>query len=269
MLLRRFTEHVRDQNWFAVALDFFVVVLGVFVGIQVDGWNQGRLDRQQERAYLVRLHADVMDSTRLLDIERDQINTMISDMVNIIEALDACTVPPDKALSVQRGFNWLAYLNPPPLIRRTIDEMAASGRLDVIQSSEVKAELSGIVAALTRLEDLQRSVERLTDPHRISLEAYLRYDFSADVDAISQLPVTSVRQLPVTYDIEALCELPNLANTISAIGIQSRDRILSFDQLREQYINFLPLLEEELQTRWGYEIGEAAAQRQEWGIGSE
>ena len=26
MLLRRITEHVKDQNWFAVALDFVIVV---------------------------------------------------------------------------------------------------------------------------------------------------------------------------------------------------------------------------------------------------
>jgi len=26
MLLRRITQHVKDQNWFAVAIDFFIVV---------------------------------------------------------------------------------------------------------------------------------------------------------------------------------------------------------------------------------------------------
>ena len=35
MLLRRVTEHVRDQNWTAVGVDFVIVVIGVFVGIQV------------------------------------------------------------------------------------------------------------------------------------------------------------------------------------------------------------------------------------------
>ncbi len=35
MILRRLAEHVRAQNWFAVALDFLIVVVGVFVGLQV------------------------------------------------------------------------------------------------------------------------------------------------------------------------------------------------------------------------------------------
>jgi hypothetical protein len=30
MILRRLTQHIKAQNWFAVALDFFIVVVGVF-----------------------------------------------------------------------------------------------------------------------------------------------------------------------------------------------------------------------------------------------
>jgi len=39
MLLRRITEHVKAQNRAAVALDFCIVVVGVFIGIQGANWN--------------------------------------------------------------------------------------------------------------------------------------------------------------------------------------------------------------------------------------
>lgn len=42
MLLRRVTKHVKEQNWFAVFVDFFIVVVGVFIGIQVANWNEQR-----------------------------------------------------------------------------------------------------------------------------------------------------------------------------------------------------------------------------------
>ena len=35
MLLRSITKHVQDQNWFAIGIDFFIVVVGVFIGMQV------------------------------------------------------------------------------------------------------------------------------------------------------------------------------------------------------------------------------------------
>lgn len=31
MLFRSITKHVKDQNWFAVALDFFIVVVGILL----------------------------------------------------------------------------------------------------------------------------------------------------------------------------------------------------------------------------------------------
>ena len=59
MLLRRISQHVKDQNWFAVLIDFIIVVFGVFIGIQVANWNGERENRQLEREYLNRLHAEV------------------------------------------------------------------------------------------------------------------------------------------------------------------------------------------------------------------
>lgn len=35
MLLRSVTRYVKDQNWFDVFIDFMIVVIGVFIGIQV------------------------------------------------------------------------------------------------------------------------------------------------------------------------------------------------------------------------------------------
>jgi len=44
MLLRRVIEHVKAQNWTAVGLDFVIVVVGVFIGIQVSNWNAQRAE---------------------------------------------------------------------------------------------------------------------------------------------------------------------------------------------------------------------------------
>ena len=59
MILRRIREHVSHHNWFAVAVDFVIVVLGVFVGIQASNWNQARADRQQAREYRAMLQSDL------------------------------------------------------------------------------------------------------------------------------------------------------------------------------------------------------------------
>ena len=62
MLLRKVTMHVREQNWTAVLIDFVIVVVGVFVGLQVQDWNEFRKDRSEEQQLLIRL----LEETELL-----------------------------------------------------------------------------------------------------------------------------------------------------------------------------------------------------------
>jgi len=59
MLLRRVIHHVKAQNWFAIGLDFLIVVIGVFLGLQVSNWNEAAADRRAESAYLAQLQGDL------------------------------------------------------------------------------------------------------------------------------------------------------------------------------------------------------------------
>lgn len=48
MLLRRVMKPVQDQNWVTVGVDFLIVVIGIFIGIQAANWNAAREDRSNE-----------------------------------------------------------------------------------------------------------------------------------------------------------------------------------------------------------------------------
>jgi hypothetical protein len=62
MLLRRLIQHVREQNWTAIGIEFVIVVVGVFVGIEVSNWNQERADRNREIAFLGQLRDEMADN---------------------------------------------------------------------------------------------------------------------------------------------------------------------------------------------------------------
>lgn len=56
MILRRLTQHIKEQNWFAVALDFFIVVVGILIAFQITNWSQVRQDKliyQQARLAVI------------------------------------------------------------------------------------------------------------------------------------------------------------------------------------------------------------------------
>jgi hypothetical protein len=81
MILRRLSKHVEDQNWFAVALDFLIVVTGVFIGLQVANWNEARAERIRETRYLERLDAE-------MDIINQRVESGVEIFSDSVRGLD-------------------------------------------------------------------------------------------------------------------------------------------------------------------------------------
>lgn len=67
MILRRVIAHFRDQEWTAIAIDFVIVVVGVFVGIQVSNWNAERERRASEMSHMGQLREEIVTNVRLLE----------------------------------------------------------------------------------------------------------------------------------------------------------------------------------------------------------
>lgn len=66
MILRRVTDAFRRQDWFTVTVETLMVVLGVFLGLQVNNWNEARAEGKRSREYLSRIRAElVADMTEL------------------------------------------------------------------------------------------------------------------------------------------------------------------------------------------------------------
>jgi hypothetical protein len=65
MLLRRFSKHFSEQNWFAVGLDVIVVITGIFLGMQVTEWNDDRKIRLKEAVYIKQFQTDIETSITL------------------------------------------------------------------------------------------------------------------------------------------------------------------------------------------------------------
>jgi hypothetical protein len=54
-------EHVRRQEWTAIAIDLAIVVVGVFIGMQVSNWNAEREANHKGAVFSERLKADLRE----------------------------------------------------------------------------------------------------------------------------------------------------------------------------------------------------------------
>jgi hypothetical protein len=71
MILRRLTNALKEQNWTTILIEFFLLVSGVFLGIQAANWNERRAEDVKAQAYLSRIHVNLqadLDSIRRREV---------------------------------------------------------------------------------------------------------------------------------------------------------------------------------------------------------
>ena len=86
-MLRRLVVGARRRDWFTVSVELVTVVLGIFLGLRVDAWNDARIARVEESAYFGRLDRDMSRTLALLRSELEQLDTWFDETVALARAL--------------------------------------------------------------------------------------------------------------------------------------------------------------------------------------
>ena len=47
MILRHIAENLRNENWITLMIELVVVVLGIFIGFQVDSWYEQQCELRE------------------------------------------------------------------------------------------------------------------------------------------------------------------------------------------------------------------------------
>ena len=140
MILRRITQHVKDQNWFAVGLDFCIVVVGILIAFQITNWSEARSDRVREQKIIERLHSDY---EALGQETREKIELM-EPLIDSIEEVKQLIVdgPKDTDLPRLQNFYETAF-NLPRFSGQSdsYEQLVSSGDMNLLRNDQLRAEL--------------------------------------------------------------------------------------------------------------------------------
>ncbi len=176
MLLRRITEHVKAQNWFAVFLDFLIVVVGVFIGIQVANWNDVRQERLSEAHYLERFADEIELTIAQIQEERAFSKSSLRVLENFSTQLYSNSVSDEALISATIGYTSTgAFFANFRSNRTTFDDLITTGNFDIVEDDAIR---SGLIALHARYEDAQNTIESNIEWIQQG-EARIYYDFDA------------------------------------------------------------------------------------------
>lgn len=141
MILRRVMEHVRTQNWLAVGIDFLIVILGVFIGLQLGNWNSAWRTEDQRELIEARLLSDFTLMYEDVSSATDRHETVLEALHILRGAVARGTALPGEDAAIRyalsHGFSYQS-----PIHRSgTFIELLSSGRLDLIADEDLRIAL--------------------------------------------------------------------------------------------------------------------------------
>lgn len=159
-LSRRWGGKARELNWFAIAIDFLILVAGVFLGIQAANWNDSRKERVEERRYYAQILDDLRADQRTLQDALERAAKFDLAAENTLQAMRSGIPPTSTPGRFAVDIHYAGWLYIPRPSRRTYDELISTGNLGLLQNDSAKAAIADYYSSfddLRQWDDLLRS----------------------------------------------------------------------------------------------------------------
>jgi len=216
MILHNLTKSIREQNWFTVAVEIIIVVLGVFLGLQVNNWNEWRQNRALEQEYLVRLYEDMEGSLADYAVNYRWDTTRIETQEFVLEALRAGKLAEEDRETFARGLVYVGWINP---IRRrwgTVEELNSTGKLSVLRDLELRTLIAATDGDYLRADRIVR--ESIAQILLLRVPIFKRFD-----------PLTyggnGLDPVEASFDFDALAADRQFINLFSNVQVISRQAV--------------------------------------------
>lgn len=203
MILRRLARSIRRQDWLAVAIEFVIVVAGIFVALQVTDWNEQRHARERELTYLQRLSEDVAKMRAEFAEIMGRSGDRRSGALRTLRALEQCDAGLASAEDIQRTFALYQNQRTPVIVDRTYQEMLASGALAAMADRTLSGEIATVFSSLYNFRSFVSGV-RISLPV-IDQVLWRHVDLSFDE-----------RDRPIlnNFDLATACTIRELRNAV-------------------------------------------------------
>lgn len=167
MILSRIAKAIREQNWFAIAIEFVIVILGVVIGFQISAWNEARRERAEEAGFLHALSADTRYSREHLEqtAARLEVQQAALERLHRVHRGETGTGGDTFVADLANGLFYLSWLD---VNESTFDTLVGSGRLSLIDDPELVGMLQTLSAsyddARATIDNEYQTTYRFSDP---------------------------------------------------------------------------------------------------------
>jgi len=201
MILGSLAAGLKQRDWGTVVLEVLIVVVGIFIGLQVDDWNRARINRSDIAEYLERIQGDLNRDEEFFSFLADKARSKRDGLVTLKRILaedQSPDVDPDSLFELVADttpFGWEF----PEVQSVTFLDLQSSGKLALIKDAELRGQLSFFYQESphrsdrieSRITGYAAALYEITDPRvrLVSRDSEFRDKFSSVEDADLQATV--------------------------------------------------------------------------------
>ena len=238
MILRRLATSIRKQDWFAVVIETLIVVMGVFIGLQVNNWNAGRLERVDTQNVQERLEHD-------FELQLTLTNRSIGQQVLLLEATSRLiSAIHTGEFAEQTLFEDVAFadtISTLPGPSAAFQELVATGRSHLIRNEDLRDKLYEYDSSITFGREIFGS--SFTPP----VDELARVLFKAKKLVASGIPSETFSQVGAveSVDREVILEDREILAALQNAYLTQDNYHLILTRYRNQIEDILELLKQE------------------------
>jgi hypothetical protein len=144
MILNSIAESLKKRDWSTLLLELLVVVLGIYIGLQVDDWNNSRKEQLEVDTYLARIQGDLEIDTDFFAFLLDEAiskRSALRKLKSLIGDGDSAIQDPEVILGLLADSASIGW-EFPEVQTVTFYELQSSGKLALIDDTNLRRRLS-------------------------------------------------------------------------------------------------------------------------------
>lgn len=151
---RRFKKYL----WYSLG-EIILVVIGILIAIQVNNWNEDRIEQKQIHAYARAFASDLRDDIATIRVSAYQAQSVVFQIDELVAYLQDRPFDSISNIDLYRHVSSLGY-RPFAFNRAALDPMKSSGALRGVRNRELARQISEYEGLTFHLEEDQTSDSR-------------------------------------------------------------------------------------------------------------
>ena len=243
----KFFRHIRKSllnegktsKYFKYAIgEIVLVVIGILIALQINNWNQGRIEQNKEQTYLANIKRDLENQLKSIKSQLEFENNIIDLMEPFLDSyyktskinLDATHTKNLSLVTTRQTF----VRNDP-----TYTDLISSGNIDIIKNTEFKNKLIEFNQNLERVEKINHN-NNVDLSDRIYFSEIIKLIYFYETSSPSSEELIKISNRIVSSDENKL----KLINLVNFRKMLAEGSIQLMQEIKDQTNELLELMNE-------------------------